>query len=147
MPASSTRVVTMNQTELRSRFGGGDFGGALCGYTPEIDTHIVLTLLVQAKPRRVLEVGTALGHMTANLTRWTIDDAQIFSLGIIRGMERSAPGAAEQGVDVCRSQSNRVGRRCDIQMSPQRTPCYQNDGLQVVGRADSSVFISELSNA
>ena len=38
--------------------------------------------------------------MTANFTRWTIDDAQIFSLGIVRGMERSAPGAAEQEVDV-----------------------------------------------
>ena len=38
--------------------------------------------------------------MTANFTRWTIDDAQIFSMGIIRGMERSASGAAEQEVDV-----------------------------------------------
>ena len=108
MPASSTRVVTMNQTELRSRFGGGDFGGALCGYTPEIDTHIVLTLLVQAKPRRVLEVGTALGHMTANLTRWTIDDAQIFSLGIIRGMERScARSGRARGRRVSESKQSR----------------------------------------
>ena len=67
---------------------------------PQIDTHAVLTLLAHARPRRVLEIGTALGHMTANFTRWTIDDAQIFSLGIVRGMERSAPGAAEQEVDV-----------------------------------------------
>ena len=34
MPSSSTRVITMNQAEFRSRFGSGDFGGALCGYTP-----------------------------------------------------------------------------------------------------------------
>ena len=99
MPSSSTRVITMNQTELRSRFGSGDFGGALCGYTPHIDTQAVLTLLTHARPRRVLEIGTALGHMTANFTKWTIDDAQIFSLGLVRGMERTAPGAAEQSLD------------------------------------------------
>ena len=34
--------------------------------------------------------------MTANFTRWTLDDAQIFSLGIVQGTERVAPGAAEQ---------------------------------------------------
>ena len=37
--------------------------------------------------------------MTANFTRWTLDDTQIFSLGIVQGMERSAPGAIEQQVD------------------------------------------------
>ena len=47
----------------------------------------------------MLEIGTALGHMTANFTKWTIDDAQIFSLGLVRGMERTAPGAAEQSLD------------------------------------------------
>ena len=99
MPSSSTRVITMNQTELRNRFGSGDSGDAVCAYTPEADTHAVLRLLAHARPRRVLEIGTALGHMTANFTKWTIDDAQIFSLGLVRGMERTAPGAAEQLVD------------------------------------------------
>ena len=66
----------------------------LCGYTRAADTHAVLTLLAHAQPRRVLEVGTALGHMTANLTEWTPDDAHVFSLGIVRGMV--ARGAAEQ---------------------------------------------------
>ena len=42
----------------------------------------------------MLEVGTALGHMTANLTEWTFDDAHVFSMGIVRGMV--ARGAAEQ---------------------------------------------------
>ena len=100
MPSSFTCVVTMNPGELISRVGSSDFTGSLCCYTPQVDTHSVLTLLAHARPRRVLEVGTALGHMTANFTRWTIDDAQIFSMGIVRGMERYAPGASEQQVDV-----------------------------------------------
>jgi hypothetical protein len=99
MPSSLTCVVTMNQAEFTSRFGSGDFGGALCSYTPHIDTHAVLTLLAHARPGRVLEIGTALGHMTANFPKWTIDDTQIFSMGTIRGMERTAPGADEQKVD------------------------------------------------
>ena len=102
MPSSSTRIMNMNQAEFARRWSKGDFAVALCSYTPRVDTHAVLTLLAYARPRRVLEIGTALGHMTANFTRWTIDDAQIFSLGIVRGMERSAPGAAEQEVDVPR---------------------------------------------
>jgi hypothetical protein len=60
----------------------------------------VLTLLVHARPRRVLEVGTALGHMTANLTHWTPEDACIFTIDIVRGMARAAAGASEQQVEV-----------------------------------------------
>ena len=98
-PSSPSRIVVMNQAEFARHFGNPDVSGAVCGYTPEADTHAVLRLLAHARPRRVLDVGTALGHMTANFSRWTIDDAQIFSLGLVRGMERTAPGAAEQMVD------------------------------------------------
>ena len=62
------------------------------------DTHAVLTVLAHARPRRVLEVGTALGHMTANLTEWTPDDAHVFTMGIVRGM--AAGGAPEQGYEA-----------------------------------------------
>ncbi len=94
-----TPILTMSHPEFVSRFGSNAFTAAVCGYTREADTHAVLTILNYARPRRVLEIGTALGHMTANLTRWTLDDTQIFSLGIVQGMERSAPGAVEQQVD------------------------------------------------
>ncbi len=94
-----TQLLTMRRSEFAGRFGSAAFTGAVYGYTREADTHAVLALLAYARPRRVLEVGTALGHMTANLTRWTLDDTQIFSLGIVQGMERSAPGAIEQQVD------------------------------------------------
>ena len=77
-----------------------DLYGALCGYTREDDTRAVLTLLVHARPRRVLEIGTALGHMTANLTRWTDEEARVFTIDLVRGMSRAAPGAAEQQVEV-----------------------------------------------
>jgi len=56
----------MSRAEFAGRFGSPDVTGALSGYTLEADTHAVLTLLAYARPRRVLEVGTALGHMTAN---------------------------------------------------------------------------------
>src|SRR5262249_4835861 len=47
------------------RFGSPDTSRALCGFTGPKDTHAVLALLSHCRPRRVLEVGTALGHMTA----------------------------------------------------------------------------------
>ena len=95
----ATRVLTMNRTEFTERFGSTDLTGALCGYTRKDDTGAVLTLLCHARPRRVLEIGTALGHMTANLTRWTDEEARIFTMDLIRGMARAAVGAAEQRVD------------------------------------------------
>ena len=98
--AARTRIVTMNRAEFTARFGEPDIAGALCGYTRETDTRTVLTLLCHARPRRVLEVGTAMGHMTANLTRWTPDDACVFTIDLVRGMNRAAPGAAEQAVEV-----------------------------------------------
>ena len=61
---------------------------------------VVLTLLQHARPRAVLEIGTALGHMTANLTRWTGDDARIFTIDLVRGMSRATPGAVEQQGEV-----------------------------------------------
>jgi len=97
---SPTQFVIMSRAEVLAHFGGPDLLGALCGYTREDDTRAVLTLLCHAQPRRVLEIGTALGHMTANLTRWTPDDAQVFTLDLIRGMARAAEGAVEQQVEV-----------------------------------------------
>jgi glycosyltransferase involved in cell wall biosynthesis len=94
----TTIVPTMGRGEFAARFGEPDTSRALCGYTAAADTRAVLTLLVHARPRRVLEVGTALGHMTANLTEWTADDAHVFSMGIVRGM--ASRGAPEQGYEV-----------------------------------------------
>jgi hypothetical protein len=74
-------LETLSREEFHRRFGSPDTSRALCGYTNALDTDIVLTLLAHARPRRVLEIGTALGHMTANLTEWTPDDALIFTLG------------------------------------------------------------------
>ena len=61
---------------------------------------MVLTLLVHARPRTVLEIGTGLGHMAANLTRWTPADARVFTIELVRGMARAAPGAVEQEVEM-----------------------------------------------
>jgi len=89
----------MSRAEFAGRFGSPDVTAALCGYTREADTHAVLSLLAYARPRRVLEVGTALVHMTVNFSRWTLDDAQTLSLGMVQGMETAAPGAREQQVE------------------------------------------------
>ena len=69
-------------------------------YTRELDTRVVLTLLVHANPRRVLEIGTAFGHMTANLCRWSGEDALVFTIDLVRGVSRTTPGAVEQEVEV-----------------------------------------------
>jgi glycosyltransferase involved in cell wall biosynthesis len=90
----------MSRGEFAARFGAPDLDGAICGYTRADDTRAVLTLLVHASPKRVLEIGTALGHTTANFTRWTSDDAQVFTIDLVRGMGRARPGAFEQGVEV-----------------------------------------------
>ena len=96
----STRIVTISRGEFFGRFGNPNVAGAICGYTREDDTRAVLTLLSHARPRRVLEIGTGPGHMTANLTRWTPEDARVFTIDLVRGMPRIAPGAVEQQVEV-----------------------------------------------
>jgi glycosyltransferase involved in cell wall biosynthesis len=93
-----TVVLSMGRVEFAARFGSPDVSRALSGYTRAADTRAVLTLLAHARPRRVLEVGTALGHMTANLTEWTPDDAHVFSLGIVRGV--AAAGTPEQDCEA-----------------------------------------------
>jgi predicted O-methyltransferase YrrM len=95
-PPATTRIRSLSRAEFAARFGNPHLGGALCGYTREADTRAVLSLLAHARPRRVLEVGTALGHMTANLTHWTPENACIFTIDIVRGMARAAASASEQ---------------------------------------------------
>jgi glycosyltransferase involved in cell wall biosynthesis/predicted Zn-dependent protease/predicted O-methyltransferase YrrM len=82
-PGKPTRVQTLSLDDFRRRFGAVDASRAICAYTPPVDTQVVLTLLAHARPKRVLEVGTALGHITANLTEWTADDAQVVTIGTV----------------------------------------------------------------
>src|SRR5439155_18418887 len=79
----SARVEVLSLDEFHGRFGNPDTSRAIHSFTPPGDTHLVLTLLAHARARRVLEVGTAGGHMTANLTEWTPHDATVFSLGVV----------------------------------------------------------------
>jgi glycosyltransferase involved in cell wall biosynthesis/tetratricopeptide (TPR) repeat protein len=92
--AFALRLETLSLEEFRARFGDFDTRRALCGYTPAADTHAVLTLLAALRPHRIVEVGTALGHMTANLTEWSPDDATIFTLGTVADLP--AGGRPEQ---------------------------------------------------
>ena len=93
-----TPVAQLDAADFTRRFGESNLTRALCGYTLAADTRIVLTLLIHTQACRVLEIGTAFGHMTANLTEWTGDQARIFTLGIVRGME--VAGTPEQGYEV-----------------------------------------------
>jgi glycosyltransferase involved in cell wall biosynthesis/tetratricopeptide (TPR) repeat protein len=88
------RVVS--HEEFRRRFGGLDTARALCAYTNPADTNVVLTLLAQARPRRVLEVGTGLGHMTANLAEWA-PEAAVYSLGTVA---EEQPGSGPQAPET-----------------------------------------------
>src|ERR1700722_20144326 len=91
---SSTPIVRLSRAEFIRRFGDSDTSRALSGFTPPGDTHAVLTLLAHARPSRILEIGTAFGDMTANLTEWSPEAARVVSIGIVRGM--AAAGTPEQ---------------------------------------------------
>lgn len=82
-PPRSLPVNTLPPEAFYGSFGRHDFGRAVCGFTNRVDTEMVLTLLAHARPQRILEIGTAGGHMTANLTQWSPETAQIFSIGVI----------------------------------------------------------------
>jgi glycosyltransferase involved in cell wall biosynthesis len=96
--AAVTKIERIDVDDFTRQYGAPDLARALRGYTLATDTRVVLTLLTHAGARRVLEIGTAFGDMTANLTEWTGDDARIFSLGIVRGME--AAGIPEQDYEA-----------------------------------------------
>src|SRR4029078_11165309 len=92
-PCSSRPVVSARLTrkalsaeEFARQYGDPDTARAIHSFTPPADTHVVLALLSHLKPLRVLEVGTAEGHMTANLTEWTPPEATVFTLGVTRDM-------------------------------------------------------------
>lgn len=96
------RVVTLSPEALAARFGTPDTSAALCGYTPPADTHVVLALVAHLRPRRLLEVGTAAGHMTANLTAWAPPDAAVITLGVVaEDGPRSGAGAQQSEVPPC----------------------------------------------
>jgi hypothetical protein len=84
-------VPSISSDDFRKRYGVVDDGRAIHGFTRVRDTQVVLALLVHHRPRRILEIGTAAGHMTANLSEWSADDAQVFSIGVIAGRADSAP--------------------------------------------------------
>jgi glycosyltransferase involved in cell wall biosynthesis/SAM-dependent methyltransferase len=90
-PARDGQFRTITVEEFRQHFGAPDTSQALHAYTPPIDTHVVLALLARARPQRILEIGTATGHMTANLTQWSLPSAMVFSLGTVADLV-STPG-------------------------------------------------------
>jgi glycosyltransferase involved in cell wall biosynthesis/tetratricopeptide (TPR) repeat protein/predicted O-methyltransferase YrrM len=92
-----SRFVDLPGDAFAARFGNPDTTTALCGFTPPHDTHAVLTLVAHARPRRVLEIGTAAGHMTANLTHVTPPDAVVYSLGVVAEEVPSAKRFPPQG--------------------------------------------------
>jgi glycosyltransferase involved in cell wall biosynthesis/predicted O-methyltransferase YrrM len=86
--------MTLTREEFAGRFGAPDTTAALSGFTPPGDTQIVLALVAALHPLRILEIGTAAGSMTANLTAWSPPDAVVFSLGVVAD---AAPRAGALG--------------------------------------------------
>ena len=90
-PARPAKRPPLSLEEFHRRFGDPDTARAVHSFTPPADTHVVLALLAHGRHRRVLEIGTAGGHMTANLTEWTPDDAVVFTLGAVADLPAGAP--------------------------------------------------------
>jgi glycosyltransferase involved in cell wall biosynthesis/tetratricopeptide (TPR) repeat protein len=82
-PQQPAQVQRIPMETFHRHFGAPDTLRAVCAFTNAVDTHVVLALLAYTRPTRILEVGTAAGHMTANLTEWSPDDALIYSLGTV----------------------------------------------------------------
>jgi tetratricopeptide (TPR) repeat protein len=80
-PPSVLRMLS--QADFHLRFGTLDTTRAIHSFTPPHDTQAVLTLLAHTQAQRILEIGTAAGHMTANLTEWSPPEAVVFSLGTV----------------------------------------------------------------
>ena len=97
--AGGLLVNRLGTAEFAALFGSPDTARALSGYTPPADTHAVLTLLVWSQARRILEIGTAAGHMTANLAEWSPPDATIFSVGVA-GEAAGTAGPADQRYEI-----------------------------------------------
>jgi glycosyltransferase involved in cell wall biosynthesis/predicted O-methyltransferase YrrM len=93
-PPQPTHVQTIPMEAFHRCFGTPDTSRAVCAFTNAVDTHVVLTLLAYMRPRRVLEVGTAGGHMTANLTERSPDEALVYSLGTVADL--AVPTAVAQ---------------------------------------------------
>jgi hypothetical protein len=88
----SSPVQVISIDEFHRRYGNPDTSRAVYSFTKPIDTHVVLALLSHARARRILEIGTALGHMTANLTEWSPEEACVFTLGTIEDLSVGTDG-------------------------------------------------------
>lgn len=82
------KIIQREIEETYGVFAGGDF---LSYFTAPGDTRVILSLLVWRQPQVILEIGTALGHMTANLCHWSPPSARVYTIGICREMNISLP--------------------------------------------------------
>jgi glycosyltransferase involved in cell wall biosynthesis/tetratricopeptide (TPR) repeat protein len=86
-------VRTLTMDDFHRAFAAVDTRRAICQFTPLVDAHVILTILGRAQAKRILEIGTAQGYMTANITEWSLDDAAIFSLGAVSDLPIVMPAA------------------------------------------------------
>ncbi|MBI5155801.1 ATP-binding cassette domain-containing protein [Candidatus Peregrinibacteria bacterium] len=82
-PERAAAFEVVSVPDFHRTYGMFNFSEAIHGLTPANDTQVILTLLMHTRPQRILEIGTATGHMTANLTQWSRDDAHIFTIGAV----------------------------------------------------------------
>jgi predicted O-methyltransferase YrrM len=93
------KIQEIQLEEFNERFGPASVVGGLDGpYTPLRDFRILAGLLVRYDCKRILEIGTALGHTTANLTQFSRDDALIYTMG----------NSQEIQVDLAREQHGEI---------------------------------------
>ncbi len=93
------KLRMIDREEFHRAYGRLDTRRAICGFTRPDDTNIILTLLANRRPQRVLEIGTAAGHMTANFSEWSPDNAVVFSLGTVVGIPAGTANQAYENPD------------------------------------------------
>lgn len=99
-------VECLSREELDAQGGGWDGGAPLVGWTQRPDTEVILQLLRWRNPKVIVEVGTCLGHITANLCHFSSEEAQVFTIDI----------CAEMGIPIPDNQrvSEELRRRAEV---------------------------------
>jgi len=63
------KIATISQDEFFGKYNRVEAPDALSYYTPLLDVAVILALLKHSEAKTILEIGTAHGHTTANLTK------------------------------------------------------------------------------
>lgn len=91
-PSEPEPVAALTRGEMDERYGRWP-GGPLCLGWTQPDTEVVMQLLLWKQPTVIVEIGAARGDMTANLVRYSPEQAWVYYVDICQEMRIAVPEA------------------------------------------------------